>query len=193
MPELGTGWTEMKHQGAHSLERGLEQWAYEYNIVSEYYKYVYSQRLRLLAKAMGQMVNRLSTMWEIRVQSLGWEDPLEKEMAIHSSTIAWKILWTEEPGRLQSVGSERVGHDWATSLKVKAREKVPNSDGQIGQGMNQEIKRGSDIWTEPRSKYRGSSWKGRESVFQTLNGLSTKVRWDRRLGWKVYGWRWWKI
>ena len=46
-----------------------------------------------------------------RVQSLGWEDPLEKEMAIHSSTLAWKIPWTEEPGRLQSMGLLRVGHD----------------------------------------------------------------------------------
>ena len=53
----------------------------------------------------------LSTMRETRVQSLGWEDPMEKEMAIHSSTIAWKIPWTEEPGRLQSTGSQRVGHD----------------------------------------------------------------------------------
>ena len=57
-------------------------------------------------------------MREIWVQSLGWEDPLEKEMAIHSSTIAWKIPWTEEPGRLQSMGSQRVGHDWATSLSL---------------------------------------------------------------------------
>ena len=56
-------------------------------------------------------VKRLSTMRETRVRSLGWEDPLEKEMAIHSSTIAWKIPWTEEPGRLQSMGSQRVGHD----------------------------------------------------------------------------------
>ena len=46
----------------------------------------------------------------------GWQDALEKEMAIHSRTIAWKIPWTEEPGRLQSMGSQRVGHDWATSL-----------------------------------------------------------------------------
>ena len=53
---------------------------------------------------------RRSTMRETQVQSLGWEDPLEKEMAIHSSTIAWKIPWTEEPGRLQSMGSQRVGH-----------------------------------------------------------------------------------
>ena len=60
---------------------------------------------------MAQMVKRLSTMQETWVQSLGWEDPLEKEMAIHSSTIAWKIPRTEEPGRLQSMGSQRVGHD----------------------------------------------------------------------------------
>ena len=57
------------------------------------------------------MVKRLSTMRETRVQSLGWEDPLEKEMAIHSSTIAWKIPWTKEPSRLQSMGSQRVRHD----------------------------------------------------------------------------------
>ena len=50
-------------------------------------------------------------MQETRVRSLGWENPLEKEMAIQSSTIAWKIPWTEEPGRLQSLGSQRVGHD----------------------------------------------------------------------------------
>ena len=57
------------------------------------------------------MVKRLSTMQGTWVQSLGWEDSLEKEMAIHSSTIAWEIPWTEEAGRLQSVGLQRVGHD----------------------------------------------------------------------------------
>ena len=57
------------------------------------------------------MVKCLSTMRETRVQSLGWEDPLEKEMAIHSSTTAWKIPWTGEPGRLQSMGLQRVRHD----------------------------------------------------------------------------------
>ena len=65
---------------------------------------------------VAQKVKHLSTMQETRIQSLGWEDPLEKEMAIHSSTIAWKIPWTEEPGGLQSMGSLRVGHDWVTSL-----------------------------------------------------------------------------
>ena len=52
---------------------------------------------------MAQKVKRLSRMRETRVQSLGWEDPLEKEMAVHSSTTAWKIPWTEEPGRLHTV------------------------------------------------------------------------------------------
>ena len=60
---------------------------------------------------MVQTVKRLSTMWETWARALGWEDPLEKEMAIHSSTIAWKIPWTEEPDRLQSMGSQRVGYD----------------------------------------------------------------------------------
>ena len=57
------------------------------------------------------MVKHLPKMRETRVQSLGWEDLLEKEMAPHSSILAWKIPWTEEPGRLQSMRSQRVGHD----------------------------------------------------------------------------------
>ena len=57
-------------------------------------------------------------MWETWVRFLGLEDPLEKEMAIHSSTLAGKIPWMEEPDRLQSMGSQRVGHDWATSLSL---------------------------------------------------------------------------
>ena len=65
---------------------------------------------------MAQAVKHLPEMWETWVRSLGWEDPLEKEMATHSSTLAWKIPCMEEPGRLQSMGLQRVGHYWATSL-----------------------------------------------------------------------------
>ena len=57
-------------------------------------------------------------MLDTQVQSLGREDPLEKEMATHSSILAWRIPWREEPGRLQSMGSQRVGHNWATSLSL---------------------------------------------------------------------------
>ena len=56
------------------------------------------------------MVKHLPIMQETQVQSLGWEDPLEKEMATNSSILAWKIPWMEEFGRLQSIGSQRVGH-----------------------------------------------------------------------------------
>ena len=58
-----------------------------------------------------QKVKNMPAMQETWVQSLGWEDPLQKEMATHSSILAWKIPWPEEPGRLQSMGSQRVGHD----------------------------------------------------------------------------------
>ena len=57
------------------------------------------------------MVKNLPAMQETQVPSLGWEDPLEKEMAAHSSILAWKIPWITEPGRLLSMGSQRVGHD----------------------------------------------------------------------------------
>ena len=66
-----------------------------------------SSRTSLVA----QMVKCLPAMQETRVRSLGQEDPLEKEMATHSRTLAWRIPWTEEPGELQSMGSQRVGHD----------------------------------------------------------------------------------
>ena len=60
---------------------------------------------------MAQRLKRLPEMQETRVPTLGWEDPLEKEMATHSSILAWRIPWTEEPGGLQSTGLQRVGHD----------------------------------------------------------------------------------
>ena len=67
----------------------------------------YVNHLAARASLVAQMVKRLPAMQEIRVRFLGWEDPLEKEMAIHSSTLAWKIPWTEESGRLQSMGSQK--------------------------------------------------------------------------------------
>ena len=68
-------------------------------------------RIYCRASLVAQMVKHLPTMWETGVQSVGQEDLLEKEMATHSSILAWKIPWMEEPGRLQSVGSQRVRHD----------------------------------------------------------------------------------
>ena len=71
--------------------------------------------LLVLLTPLIQMAKCLPTVQETQVWSLDRDDPLEKEVATHSSTLAWKIPWTEEPGRLQSMGSQRVGHNWATS------------------------------------------------------------------------------
>ena len=65
-----------------------------------------------------QTVKRLPTIWETKVRSLGWEDPLEEEMATHSSILAWGIPWMEEPGRLQPMGWQRIRHDRVTSLSL---------------------------------------------------------------------------
>ena len=77
-----------------------------------YLEAVYSE---LWASLVAQRLKRLPAMWETWVRSLGREDPLEKEMATHSSILAWRIPWVEEPGGLQSTGSKRIGHDWVTS------------------------------------------------------------------------------
>ena len=70
------------------------------------------------ASLVAQTVKNPPAMKETQVRSLGQEDPLVKEMATHSSILAWRIPWIEEPGGLQSMGSQRVGHDLATSLSL---------------------------------------------------------------------------
>ena len=69
----------------------------------------------LFTSLVAQTIKNLSAMWETQVQSLGWDDPLEKGMAIHSSILAWRISWTEEPDGLQSMGLQRVRPDWMTN------------------------------------------------------------------------------
>ena len=71
----------------------------------------YVTELYSLASMVAQMVKNLPTVWETRVQSLGWKDLLEKGMSTHSSILPWRILWTEEPDGLQSRGSQRVRHN----------------------------------------------------------------------------------
>ena len=72
---------------------------------------LYGSLRKKRAPLVAQRVKHLPVMWKTQVRYLGREDPLEKEMATHSSILAWRIPWTEEPGRLQSMGSQRVGHN----------------------------------------------------------------------------------
>ena len=77
------------------------------------------------ASLVAQLVKNLPAVQETQARSLGWEDPLEKQMATDSSILAWKISWREEPGGLQSMGSQRVGHDCVTNtyfLQIPAQE-----------------------------------------------------------------------
>ena len=80
-----------------------------------------SMRLLLQLESLAQSVKNLPAVQETQVRSLGQEDPLEKEMATHSSILAWKISWTEEPGGLQSMGSQKVEHDWVTNTYLLSR------------------------------------------------------------------------
>ena len=80
-----------------------------------------------LAFLVAQLIKESACNAETQFQSLGQEDPLEKEMATHSSILAWRILWTEEPGRLQCMGCQRVRHNWATSAWAGVFRSWPNS------------------------------------------------------------------
>ena len=79
------------------------------------YIHLHAHTHKYIASPVAQMVRNLPAVQETCIRSLNWEDPLEKEMATHSTILAWEILWTEEPGGLQSKDSQRAGHDWATN------------------------------------------------------------------------------
>jgi len=80
----------------------------------------------------GSVVKNPPAVQEMQVRSLGWKDPLEEEMATHSSSLAWEIPWTEEPGRLQSTGSQTVGHDLATKLRLLFSLQHPLAGSPLG-------------------------------------------------------------
>ena len=90
----------------------LQLWMQRANHIFKFWAIIYIIRASLVA----QRLRHLPAMWETRLRSLGQEDPLEKEMATHSSIFAWRIPWMEEPGGLQFTGSQRAGHDWTESF-----------------------------------------------------------------------------
>ena len=117
----------------------------------------------IIASLVAQMVKCLPAVWETWVPSLGWEDPLEKEMATHSSILAWRIPWTEEPGRLQSMGSRRVRHGWVTSLSLFAfmhwrRKWQPTPVFLPGESQGQGSLVGCRLWRSTESDTTEATW-----------------------------------
>ena len=118
----------VKYSVVAVTERSLSLWALEQYVIWLRVSFLPSWAMTdfteifcaLCTSLVAQTVKRLPAMWETWVWYLGREDLLEKEMATHSSTLAWKIQWTEERGRLQSMGSQRVRHSWATSLSLSS-------------------------------------------------------------------------
>ena len=108
---------------------------------------------KTMSSLVAQVVKHLLTMGETWIWSLGQEDPLEKKMAIHSRTLAGKIPWTEEPGRLQAMQLRRVRHDWATSLSFFHTDLCWQSDGSLFKLLSRFV-----IAFLPRSKHLLISW-----------------------------------
>ena len=109
----------------HSAFYGSETILYD-SIVVNIYQCVFIKTDEIYrASLVAQTVKHLSAMQETQVRSLGWEDPLEKEMAAHSSILAWEISWTEGPGGLQSMGSQRVRHELTTKQQQEYKMVQP--------------------------------------------------------------------
>ena len=116
---VGGAWRRRTVSSENSLKNLYQGVAHSYFWkIYEWYLFLFKSTYFLYISLVAQMVQNLFAMQEIWVWSLGWEDPLEKGMATHSSILAWGISWTEETGGLQSKGSQRVRHDWATNTLI---------------------------------------------------------------------------
>ena len=119
IPHNQMGWADIHIWKLLPLPPPLSYWAslrakfHSHDLLFEW------EQRKHMVSLVAQTVKCLPAMWETLVLSLGREEPLEKEMATHSSTLAWKIPWTEDPGRLQSMGLQGVRDDWVTSLSKK--------------------------------------------------------------------------
>ena len=128
-------------------------------------------------------VKNLPAMWETWIWSLGLEDPLEKEMAIHSSILAWIIPWTEEPGRLQSMGSQGVGHNWATYRYICSMRLLLSLDLRHDSPYNDQryIFNSHHLFTN--LAYQSWRWTGRPGVLRFMGMQRVRHDWATELNW----------
>ena len=106
---MAVWWHHRLNAAVHGLQRVRRDWTTELNW-TEYKGFI-------TVNLVAQLVKNPTAMQKTPFRSLGWQDPLQKRMATHSSILAWRIPWTEDPGGLQSLGSQRIRHDWATKQK----------------------------------------------------------------------------
>ena len=158
-------WRETEKKGTKGVNRKAEKIEQNDNKSipnNNYFKYKWAKilqskdRVAEWASLVAQMVMRLPAMWETWVQSPCRENPLEEEVATHSSTLAWKIPWMEEPGRLQSMGLQRVRHDWAASLALA--EWIKKQDPPVCCLQETHFRYKHLDWSEEMKK-KGTLWK----------------------------------
>ena len=149
-----------------AIDKGEAYWVFVIFFHSAHLYWIYnsSGNSNWFASLGAQTVKNLPAMQEMWVQSLGRKDPLEKGMAMHSSILAWRIPWAEEPGRLQCMGSQRAGHDWVTNIHSRnlhiLRLRVPNTCRRQWQATPGLLP-GKSHW--PRSLVGCSPWGLKES------------------------------
>ena len=123
--------TPLQEEGCHGVETTIQSIGVKITILMTTSFNLSALAFMSMSSLVAQMVKNLPVIWKTRVQSLGWEDPLEKGMTTHSSILAWRIPWAEEPGRLQSMGLQRVGHDWVANTKG-GKQKGSKPSGEPG-------------------------------------------------------------
>ena len=122
---------------------------------------IWAQLITVRASLVAQSVKNLPVVQETQVQFLGWEDPLEKEMATHSSILAWKISWTEEPDGLQSRGLQRVEHDWVTNTYLHLlnhSQHTEENSVKHSPFFSSRLQKGKLLWDSKHNRVK-NTWK----------------------------------
>ena len=139
-----------------------------------------------------------ATAGDAGVRPLGWEDPLEEEISIHFSILAWKIPWLEEPGGLQSMGLHRIRHSWACTHRMESRKMMPMN---IFARQEWRCRQRTDMWTQWEKEEGWTNWDGSTDIYTppyvkwiaswkllcSTRSSAQRSVWPRGVGWRVGG------